>query len=56
MSGGTVSPTPLQAAWLPTRQAIDYARTSLDADAWGEYLAYLAILTAHFYVERLEQS
>jgi hypothetical protein len=52
MSGGTIGLTALQAAWLPTRQAVDSAIEQLDVVAYAEYLELLATLTARLHAER----
>jgi hypothetical protein len=47
--------TPLQAHWLPLRQAVDDARRELDGAPLEVFLSMLAILVARLHAERLGQ-
>jgi hypothetical protein len=51
MSGNV---TPLQAAWLPTRQSIDDARAELDAETFAVLVQLLTVLVARMNAERVE--
>jgi hypothetical protein len=51
MNCGTV--TPLQAAWLPVREAIDEARRDLDEDTFAVFLAMARILVAKLSADEL---
>jgi hypothetical protein len=48
------APTPLQAAWLPVRAALDQARRELDSETFEVFLAMLGALVARWTAERIE--
>lgn len=46
--------TPLQAAWLPTRAALDRARAELDAETFAVFIQMVATVVARWHAEQLE--
>ena len=49
------TPSPLQAAWWPTREALDRARAELDEETFETFLSMVAIAIAKWERERLER-
>jgi hypothetical protein len=49
-----IAATPLQAAGLTARDALDQARCELDADTFQVFLAMLGVVVARWEGERLE--
>jgi hypothetical protein len=47
--------TPLQAAWWPTRSALDEARRELDADAYQAFVSMLTVVVARLNAELVER-
>ena len=47
--------TPLQAAWWPTKAALDQARRELDAETFAVFVQMVATVVARWEAERLER-